>query len=302
MEELLKIKKRKDRSEKDKFLSEIESKLNSYGYDSQQEVFGQLINKVNLSTKCENPDYIFIAHYDTGNIMPFWINWLFRLIGINRQLLLFAIVISWSKFFMPWLESMQEVIATTLSFVFGISFLSVLFPNPKNYDDNTSGVITLLSIAKYAKLKKLNNIQFLFVDKEESGLLGSLSQYRKMRKNGNFKNHPTVISIDCVGGIGKTPLIIRNGKSDYENKYKDLLRKEFGECKSIRMILPASDNFSFRKLGAINISFVSKSIIPGGYFINGIHSLKDKYINRDRIEHLAKSLVDKIEITEANKT
>src|SRR5690554_193168 len=295
MEKILEIKKRTNRYEKEKFLAVLEEKLSALGFECHQDVLGGISTKVNLSTKCENPDYIFIAHYDTGNIMPFWIDWLFRIIGVNRQLLMIGIIIFWSKYFMPWLEVTQEVVATSLSFIFGLSFFSILFPNPKNFDDNTSGVITLLTIAELIKQKNLDNIQLLFVDKEEKGLLGSFAQYRKMKNDGSLKNNPKVISIDCVGGRGEIPLIVRNGKSSYEKEFADLIEKGFGKCKSIRTLLPLSDSFAFRKLGALNISFVSKSLIPGGYFIKGIHSPMDKFLKTERIEKLAKLLVNEIE-------
>lgn len=295
MKELLKIEKRSSLLEKDKFLSEIEKKLSQLGYLHKRKELGDLITKVNLCTECDRPEYIFIAHYDTGKMMPFWISWLFKILGVNRQLLLLSIMFIWSRYFMPWFVSIQEVIATSLSTILGLSFFSILFPNPKNYDDNTSGVITLLYIAEYLKLKDINTVQFLFVDKEEKGLLGSLAQYKEMKKNGELLSKPKVISIDCVGGKGETPLIVRNSKSSYEKPHRLSIEKEFGSCKSIRTLLPLSDNFSFRKLGAINISFVSKSLIPGGFFINGIHSYKDKEINIDRIKRLANLLVDEID-------
>ncbi|MCF8363517.1 MAG: Zn-dependent exopeptidase M28, partial [Prolixibacteraceae bacterium] len=236
MNELLEIKKRSNRSEKDEFLNIVEGKLKNLGYCTQRKELGDIITKVNLYTKCKDPEYIFIAHYDTGKILPFWFNWLFQIFGINRQLLFIPLMLAWSDYFMPWLSSIQETAASTLSAILGFSFFSILFPNPKNYDDNTSGVIALLYIAEYLKGKGDDNVQFIFVDKEESGLFGSLAQKKEMRRNGELQKSPQIISIDCVGGKGKLPLIVRNSKSKYAKYYCSLLENEFGSCKSIRTL------------------------------------------------------------------
>ena len=57
------------------------------------------------------------------------------------------------------------------------------------------------------------------------------------------------------------------------------------------MIMPLSDNFSFRKYGALNISFVNKAIIPFGYSFSNIHSSKDNFIDLHKIEGLSDILI-----------
>lgn len=300
MEEILNIKKRFSRYNKTKFLAVIKDKLNDYGYEFKEKKFWRLLTSINLETKNDNPEYIFIAHYDTGTIMPFWMNWLMKLIGINRQLLMIFILVGFIKLFIPFVEGYQPIVGEILSAFIFIPLLLIFIPNSKNYDDNTSGVITLLKLAKRFKDEGMENAKFIFVDNEELGLFGSAAHKRYLEKNKLISNNCKVISIDCVGGNGKIPLIIQNTKSEYQEIFKNAIKKEFNECKTVRMLLPASDNFSFKKYGAINISFVDKTIIPNGYYIKNIHSYKDKEIDLDRIDRLCNTLVETIENTKAN--
>jgi phosphoribosylamine--glycine ligase len=101
-----------------------------------------------------------------------------------------------------------------------------------------------------------------------------------------------IISIDCVGGVAKFPLIVRNSKSDYAKLFHDEIQKEFEDCKSIHSFIPFSDNYSFTKYGALNISFVNKAIVPGGYSLPNVHSSNDVHIDLNRIEKLTDALMN----------
>lgn len=68
--------------------------------------------------------------------------------------------------------------------------------NPSNVNDNTSGVVTLLEIAKSLPELHRKNVCFVLFDLEEAGLIGSAS-YRKKHKaevSGQL-----VLNLDCVG-------------------------------------------------------------------------------------------------------
>ena len=68
--------------------------------------------------------------------------------------------------------------------------------NPSNVNDNTSGVVTLLEIARSLPELHRKNVCFVLFDLEEAGLIGSAS-YRKKHKaevSGQL-----VLNLDCVG-------------------------------------------------------------------------------------------------------
>jgi hypothetical protein len=287
MKELLEIRQRFKRSDKKRFVEQIERKLQELGFDTEQKHFGKILKSINIETKNDNPDYIFIAHYDTGTILPFWFNWSMRLFGINRQLLIMFLIGLSIPIITGLLGDLIPNIDRIVSILLGLSMLTIFIPNKSNLDDNTSGIITLLSLAERFQRNRILNVKFIFVDNEELGLFGSRAHFNYLKKNHLIADTCKVFSIDCVGGQGDIPLIISNSRSDYLNYFKNKLTDEFGKCKAVKMELPASDNYSFKKIGALNLSFVSKSIIPGGYYVKNIHSFKDKQIDIDRINRIS---------------
>jgi hypothetical protein len=244
MEKILDLQKRFYRKEKDIYLDAVEEKLTEYGYEYERIASGNIIKSVNLETKCDNPDYIFFAHYDTGTIAPLGYHFLMKLFGhkitipismlilISRSILIFAMStimpilipalksIFKLKFIMKFipfiLKSIFKLILNFIKPIFGLIpepifeklkpilelipaptfekpipiieeyipilitiFLILLlflllispsfFSNKKNLNDNTSGVVSLLLLAKKLKEKGINNVKFAFIDNAKSG-------------------------------------------------------------------------------------------------------------------------------------
>ena len=81
--------------------------------------------------------------------------------------------------------------------LFGTFFLMIWGPpNSRNANDNTSGVITLLEIARTMPESQRPKVCFVLFDLEEAGLIGSDS-YRNVHKNAT--DHQLVLNLDCVG-------------------------------------------------------------------------------------------------------
>jgi len=290
MKELLDIKKRFKRSDKKRFVEQIEKRLNALGVETERKYFGKVVKSINVETKNDNPEYIFIAHYDTGTILPFLFNWSMKIFGINRQLLVMFLIGFSIPFISVVLENFIPNINRIIWTLLGLSMLTIFIPNKNNFDDNTSGVVALLLLAEKFKQNKVLNTKLIFVDNEELGLFGSRAHYTYLENNDLISDTCKVLSIDCIGGQGDIPLIISNSKSDYLDLFRNALTKEFSNCKTIKMELPASDNYSFKEKGALNLSFVSKSITKGGYYIKNIHSSKDAEIDIDRIERVCEMI------------
>ena len=68
--------------------------------------------------------------------------------------------------------------------------------NPSNANDNTSGVVTLLEIARTLPENQRHKVCFVLFDLEEAGLLGSAS-YRKAHRKAT--DSQLVLNLDCVG-------------------------------------------------------------------------------------------------------
>jgi hypothetical protein len=56
--------------------------------------------------------------------------------------------------------------------------------------------------------------------------------------------------------------------------------------------MPLSDNYAFRKAGAINISFADPSLIPGGYYIPKIHVPADNDLSPTNLSSLVTGLTE----------
>ncbi len=295
MQDLLNHKKRCIRSQKNAFLSAIEKYLTDYGYQFERKKLGSFIKNVNLETKCHNPEYIFLAHYDTGTIIPFWVRWVMRLVGINRMifLMIFMVALSYGlKYLLPFAP---EPVQLGFSIVLWGSLLSILIPIPNNADDNTSGVIALVKLLHICKERGIDNVQCIFVDKEELGLFGSAAQRKHMEQQGLLSESTKIISLDCVGGSNTFPLIMKSGTSSLAHTVQKELEKTFPHVAMTRPQFPVSDNHSFKTYGAINISFVKKGVLPGGYYIKNIHSIKDTKIDLAQIDTLCNALADMVE-------
>ena len=80
-----------------------------------------------------------------------------------------------------------------------LGFLALLIVGPANQsnaNDNTSGVVTLLEIARTMPENQRHKVCFVLFDLEEAGLIGSASYRRKHR---NVTDNQLVLNLDCVG-------------------------------------------------------------------------------------------------------
>jgi hypothetical protein len=143
------------RKQKEAFLHELETELTARHFPIQRIDVRYLgIPNRLLATKCDNPKVIFLAHYDTPTIMPFWIGIFFKFWGHTRQIS-GGIILTVLIFIGADLLS-----RSTLSGAVGVyyavllvSLLSLFIPNPHNREDNTSGVIGLMALADWIKDK-----------------------------------------------------------------------------------------------------------------------------------------------------
>jgi hypothetical protein len=196
-------------------------------------------------------------------------------------------------FFPEW-APMLETITNVFLLLFGLSLISLFIPNPHNREDNTSGVISLLALADWLKDKPhiQQHVQFAFLDNEELGLLGSNS----LRKYWQQKSHPyqnaAIICLDCVTR-GSTPLVVYHQRDAVAQKVAPHIQTHIPQTKVLNLrYLPLSDNYAFKDLGAIDISFADVSTIPGGYYIPRIHTPKDNDFSTDNLLPLLTGLIE----------
>ena len=286
------------KAQKEAFLNEIEQELQTRNYQTKRLTVKALLNNRILVTECEKPQVIFLAHIDTPTIAPFWMSPLFKFLGHTRQyegLVLLLILIYGpsllANLFPEW-APMLETITNIMLLLFALSLISLFIPNPHNREDNTSGVISLLALADWLKDKPhlRQHVQFAFLDNEELGLLGS----NGLRKYWQQQRHPyqnaAIICLDCVTR-GPIPLIVHHKNDAIARKVAPHVQAHLPQTEVLNLkYLPLSDNYVFKDLGAIDISFADVSTIPGGYYIPRIHVPKDNDFSAENLMPLLTSL------------
>ena len=295
--------KRVRRKDKEQFLNELDQELQARNFETERLAVRYLLQNRLLLTRCERPAVIFTAHYDTPTIMPFWVSFFFKFIGHTRQIsggILLILLLYMPLILTPFLainSSSLLFFVNIFYLILALSLFTILIPNPNNREDNTSGVIGLLALADWLQDKPdlKERVQFVFFDNEELGLLGSNGLKAHWDKQGFPYQEAAVINLDCITR-GRIPLIVHHGNDTIANQVLPHLQKHLPQTILFKLLhLPLSDNYTFRKSGAIDISYADPSSIPGGYYIPKIHTPADNDFSAERLAPLINALTDYIE-------
>ena len=244
----------------------------------------------------EEAEVVFTAHYDTPptSIIPNLMMPLNKILlytyhfGFFIILAVVCIIIAKAISMSLTNQYIEWVIIYLILYFSSFIFLMRFFTNKNNYNDNTSGVATILSLAK----KNINNkkIAFILFDNEEKGLEGSKA-YNKHHQNMKDK---LVINLDCVGNgehiivVSKelamknnNYLLLKNSLIDNENYQVHYYSNKEGSSNS--------DQKSFDQ--GIGIMACKKNKLIG-YYTARIHTNKDTVVNEDNIEYLTEKLTN----------
>ena len=147
--------------------------------------------------------YLVTAHYDTCarlpfpnlitpcNLIPFILYQLFQVAYIFLGALIPGVGIG--------LLTGNPELGGLMAYILVWLLLAMMLLGPvnkRNANDNTSGVVTLLEIARTMPENQRHKVCFVLFDLEEAGLIGSAS-YRKAHKKETERQ--IVLNLDCVG-------------------------------------------------------------------------------------------------------
>ena len=193
---------RKSGKQKQSFRAWVQAYLEELGYPVSIEA-GSFHSKNVVAGDPERAKYLVTAHYDTCarmyvpnlitpcNLLTFLLYQIF----ICLLLIVPTLAAGWlvgylaDSFFAGYILWMVLLWS-------GIALMMIGPANPSNANDNTSGVVTLLEIAKSLPEKDRKNVCFVLFDLEEAGLIGSAS-HRKAHKKAS--DSQMVLNLDCVG-------------------------------------------------------------------------------------------------------
>ncbi len=193
---------RKSKKQKQAFREKVQIYAASLGYECTVEK-GSLGARNFIIGDPEKARVLITAHYDTCAVLPFpnlltpCNFWPF----LGYQLLLVVLLLA-----VPALFGVLIGLLTGNADVgYWCGYLSVWVllvmmlagpANKTNANDNTSGVVTLLEIARTLPENQRGKVCFVLFDLEEAGLIGSAS-YRSAHKKETDRQ--LILNLDCVG-------------------------------------------------------------------------------------------------------
>ncbi len=192
---------RKTKAQKAAFRSAVQSYGEKLGYTVSEEK-GSFGARNLILGDPESANVLVTAHYDTcaKMFLPNFITpcnvavYLLYQLGVVLLLLGIAVAagVAAGLLFGSWAVEM-----TGLTVYWILLLLMILGPaNKTNANDNTSGVVAALEIARTMPENQRHKVCFVLFDLEEAGLIGS-SSYRKKHKKAT--NSQLVLNLDCVG-------------------------------------------------------------------------------------------------------
>ena len=287
---------RKNKKQKELFRQAVQDYLQTLGYSCRVES-GSFGCKNLVIGNPETAKYLVTAHYDTcaRMLIPNLITpcnlWLFM--GYQLLVCLLMIVPSMAvgalvgylfhEFFVGYFVFMV--------LLWGDIILMLVGPaNSSNANDNTSGVVSVLEIAKSLPEKYRKDVCFVLFDLEEAGLIGSAS-YRKAHKKAS--NSQLILNLDCVGE-GNEILFFPTSKLKKDKEKLASLEKiagQFGKKKvSIRSkgfsIYP-SDQGHFPY--GVGICALNRGKI--GLYLSKIHTPRDTSLDETNVNILRAAII-----------
>ena len=193
---------RKTKKQKQAFRDAVEAYAASAGYSSRVErgIFG--CRNLILGDP-ESARYLVTAHYDTCARLPFpnFITPCNFLPFLGYQLLVVVLLLftAFAVGVLAGFAASSVDIGSAVGYLSIWVLLGLMFAgpaNPSNANDNTSGVVTLLEIARTLPENQRHKVCFVLFDLEEAGLLGSASYRKAHRKATDLQ---LVLNLDCVG-------------------------------------------------------------------------------------------------------
>ena len=287
---------RKTKKQKQAFREAVQSYAEQLGYPCTVE--SESLRSRNLVIgNPEQADYLVTAHYDTCARLPIpnFLTpcnfWLFLLWQVVLVLLILGVCIlmglgvgfltgsgaigSWCGYLMIWV----------------ILALMLIGPaNPSNANDNTSGVVTLLEIAKSMPGNQRKKVCFVLFDLEEAGLIGSAS-YRKAHKSQTDRQ--MVLNLDCVGDGDYLTLFPTKRLKKDRKRLKSLYKAcgYFGE----KSILVHEQGFSFYPSDQANfpwgVGICALNKRGKTLYLSRIHTKKDTILERTNVNLLRAALI-----------
>ena len=290
---------RKSKAQKQSFRASVQAYAQRLGYETRVEK-GSFGSHNLIIGDPENARYLITAHYDTCARLPipnlitpcnFWLFLAYQIM-VALVMLLPPVI---PGLLAGWLTNSREIGYYLWYCLFWVNLILMLFgpANKTNANDNTSGVVTLLEIARSLPENQRHKVCFVLFDLEEAGLIGSAS-YRKAHKEAT--NRQVVLNLDCVGDGDHILLFPTKKLKKDVSKLRPIYKccGYFGE-KSVLVrdkgfSIYSSDQASFPY--GVGIAAFHKS--KAGLYLSRIHTPKDTILEETNVNILRAAIISMI--------
>lgn len=287
---------RKTKKQKQAFRDEVIPWLEGLGYGVQVEE-GSFHSRNLVAGDPKSAKYLVTAHYDTCARLPFpnlitpcnfWTFLLYQLFVCLALILPAAAVGGLAG---GLLHSFDVGYLLFMVILWTLIITMLIGPaNPSNANDNTSGVVTLLEIARSLPEANRKDVCFVLFDLEEAGLIGSAS-YQKKHKAETAGQ--LVLNLDCVGE-GDSLYFFPNGKLKKDAQRMKALESLAGtygkKTLSVRtggFACYPSDQANF-PLG-VGICALNRGKL--GLYLSRIHTPRDTLLDETNVNILRAALI-----------
>lgn len=291
---------RKSKAQKQAFREAVQAYVESLGYTCTVESGSYGVRNLVIGDP-KTAKYLLTAHYDTCARL-LWPNmvtpcnalvfWAYQIL----QVLLLMLAASSVTAVVCWIAGTGDIASpVALTVYWSLLILMMIGPaNRHNANDNTSGVVTVLEIARTLPENQRNKVCFVLFDLEEAGLLGSAA-YRKAHKKET--DAQVVLNLDCVGDGDHILLMptkkLRKNVEKLGPIYKacgyfgnkSILVKEKGYC------FYPSDQKNFPYGVGIGAFHIKKGI---GHYYSRIHTPKDTVLDQTNVNILRAAITSMI--------
>lgn len=299
MDVLTRFPVRKSKKQKQAFRDAVQSYVQERGYECSVEK-GSFGARNLVIGDPEKAKYLITAHYDTCarlpfpnlitpcNFLPFMAYQLFLVVVIMAAAVVPGVLVG--------LITRNSELAGMICYllIWVLLILMMVGPaNKHNANDNTSGVVTVLEIARTLPENQRNKVCFVLFDLEEAGLIGSAS-YRKAHKKATDRQ--VVLNLDCVGD-GDHIMLFPTKKMKKDKRKLTSLYKccgYFGQ----KSVTVREKGFSVYPSDQSNFPYGVGicALRPGkfGLYIGRIHTHKDTVLEETNVNILRAGLISMI--------
>ena len=287
---------RKTAEEKNLFRSYIIDSLQKKGIEAKVERTKDGKNDNIVIGDPTTAKAVFTAHYDTPaqSIFPNIMMPKSRVIFYAYQFvpIIFLLIVSFGFAFLMGGLIIKDERVFYLSFLiayYGIFFgIMRAFKNKNNFNDNTSGVATVLSIIDKLAPEEFNKVAFILFDNEEKGKKGSKAYFKDHKDEMLDK---FLLNFDCVAN-GENVIFIAQKEAVNSDEYQKL-QTSFKDVNGFALEFlthkQADSNSDHKNFPKGVACVVCKRAKNGLLYTPYIHTKKDIVANNTNIEFLSKN-------------